>query len=325
MFKKILSVSMTSICLLFSSCFGMDISMPEEFTVNERWLSLTITFDIKTKDQMLATVHRSLMSLTPEYCLYDPQDKLLATAKMRFFRSFTVFDIKDYHSKSLGMIKEEFTWLFPTFTIISPDFNILGEAVMNFWATKFIISDPRDGHVIAVLSRPFLRLKSNWSIKIEDMNAISKKTIHPHLLMTLAAFQVDRDHWNAYSRSVKEHESNNLFDKFSQSMQTSMGSLSSSIIQKEECHDLHAIETIRTYFQKKLESYRANFEGKQVHEKDFHFIESLELSSDSSPTNYHTISKLQETFTYLFDLFESDQMEDSQKAALFLMLESKLS
>jgi len=323
MFKKFIGPLLTTLCFfLYSSGFAHN-ALPDEFTVTERWISLTTTFDIKSKTEVLGTVHRKIFSLVHQYQLLDMQENLLASARMRFFSLLTIFDVTDYNSNSLGIVKEELTWFFPTFTIISPNQRILGEAVLNFWNTKFTISDPFDGHTIATIERPFLRLKSNWVIKIEDMAAISVNNIHPHLLMTLAAFQVDREYWTAYRQQLKEEDfdRNDSLHRINFSVAQNKKSSTSQMIAKKSSL---ALENIRRSFQDELESYRFKLNEIEPTERDFASIESMEIASLSEDKLASDVEKLQNSLSELFALFSSDQVTESEKAALFIMLENKL-
>jgi len=320
MFKKIIKFSLLAACLLISSlsAFTQPTPLPEEFTVTERWLSLTTTFDINSKNQYLGTVHRKFFSWSPEYHLLDAHENLLATARMRFFSLLTVFDIKDYNSQPLGMIKEEVTWFYPTFTIISPNHYLLGEAVMNFWGTQFTILHPFDGHEIATISRPFFRLKSNWKITIHDMASISANNIHPHLLMTLAAFQVDREYWNTYRASVQTYDTyDNYYDVKGEDSE-------SANIQNTLETDIVSAESIRKQFQVKLEAYSDQYSEKEVQEEDLLFIESMQIQALNCAPETDNLVKLENTLSELFTHFTSDTLNENQKVALFVMLNNKL-
>ena len=304
MYKKFIAFLLTTLSL--ASPLAAYQTFPTELTVTERWLSFCLTFDIRTDQEYLGTVHRKFFSWTPEYHLLDPQGEMLAVAKMRFFNRATIFDIKDFNQAPLGVVKEEESWLFPTFTIISPAYQILGEAVMNFWGTKFTINDPIDNHVIATISRPFWRLKSDWKIEITDLDKISVQCIHPHLLMTVAAFQVDREYWNRYSDDIEIKG----FYKY--------GDLESSSSAQPFA------EKIKSRFQSELANYQGHFDESKVTKEDFEFIESIQTKALTPSLTLSSETDLESVFTQLFSLFSSEELSDSQKAALYVMLERVL-
>lgn len=202
-------------------------SIPEEFYVKQRWQSLTTTFDIETKEMKLGTVHRKFFSLMPQYDFYNVHDVLQAKARMRFLSFGAVFDVVDFNDSPIGVVEEQFSW-FPTFQLIGSRGEFLGEAVLNFWGTKYTFKRPFSETPIATLTRPFFRLKDNWTVKIHDTEYFNS-TIDPRLFIVVMAFQTDRDYWksldnpsigNAFylngadseSEQINENEINALLD-----------------------------------------------------------------------------------------------------------------
>lgn len=169
--------------------------VPNEFTVKERWLSWTTDFDIETKQFKLGYVHRKLFSLAIEYDLHEMDDSLLAKARMRWFSWGATFDVEDNFEIPLGRVEEKIFTFFPTFEIISPKNEVLAIAKMNFWGTTYTLRDPVTSEPLATLSRPFFRLKDNWTAKIVNPELFHQKQIDPRLFIILMAFQTDRDTW----------------------------------------------------------------------------------------------------------------------------------
>lgn len=177
--------------------------LPEEFTVTERWFSWTSAFDVETKTQKLGVVRRRIFSLTTQYDFYDTNEVHKSTARMRFFTFGAVFDVKTVDDVKLGSVEERIFTFFPTFRIFSPHGHILAQAKMNFWGTKYTLRSPYDDHIIAEMTRPFFSFRDTWTMKVLDMPYFIEHEIHPHLFITIAAFQTDLDNWRrqAYAAS----------------------------------------------------------------------------------------------------------------------------
>lgn len=317
MLKQMICALFIGPLLLVSGFLSADQSMPNEFTVTERWLSWTTTFDIATKDRILGTVHRKFFSLTPEYHLTDTQENLLSKARMRFFSLMAVFDIEDQYQRPLGSVNREFTFFFPTYKIISPDGRILGEAVLNFWGTEFTIS-AFDGHPIATLTRPFFRLKSNWTVKIIDQEAISENNIHPHLFLTLLAFQVDKEYWEAQRRRMQQQINENR----RQVEHASKKNFSAKNQNSDEAIDSEG--AMVNEFRAQLQVFRSEVENIQPTAEDFKAIESMSIGIDASADQPEKNRQALSHMTNLFSLLSSDELSQQRKAALYLMLENVL-
>ncbi len=82
----ILLLALSSILYPFST-------LPDEFTVTQRWLSLTLTFDIESNLDYIGSVQRKFLSLRTEYNFYDAQHALQAKAKARLISFGYVFDV----------------------------------------------------------------------------------------------------------------------------------------------------------------------------------------------------------------------------------------
>ncbi len=335
MFKKIIQTLVICPLLLASSFLSAD-QLPNEFTVTERWLSWTTTFDIETTEGMLGTVHRSPYSLVPEYHLMDNQENLMAKARMRFLSLLTVFDVEDQYRNSIGSVQQQFTFFFPTIKIISPTGRYLGQAVLNFWGTTYTVSDPTDGHTIAEISRPFLRLKSNWTVKIIDQAAISEKNIHPHLFLTLIAFQVDKEYWDAERRRREaahdydvdiyidyyddDYYDDDYYDDYYYYDYASVGQNKDA---KENTKG-HSEEEMVINYRDQLDTFRVEVENLHPTPEDFKAVESMTNDSNLPADKAEKAAKVQSHMDRMFGLMSSKEISTQQKAALFLMMKSVL-
>lgn len=103
MLKKII----ISLCLSTMSLLSLTEAMevPKDFTVTERWLSWTTTFDIEAEGAFLGTVDRRVLTLAPtRYDFFDEKEKLQASAHMRWLSVGFVFDITDSKGKPIGTV-----------------------------------------------------------------------------------------------------------------------------------------------------------------------------------------------------------------------------
>lgn len=280
-------------------------SLPEEFTVTERWFSWTSTFDIETKMQKLGILKRRFFSLVTQYDFYDVYENLLSTARARFFSFGAEFDVKTADDKTIGMVEERiFVW-FPTFRIYSHHGHILATARMNFWGTKYTVTSPYDeNHVIAVMSRPFFSFRDTWTIKVLDRGYFEEKEIHPLLFMTIAAFQTDLDNWKRQARaaaaanSFEDNDTRSVSKQEEQKLFKQVKTFSNQVAQ------LKAI----------LEEIKDQIPQIEPSEED---IAAVAESIDSllKKENFETIK------TTILELMTGKELTDAQKSAFFLLLD----
>lgn len=194
--KRLVILFFSSILFCSASFAASKVDVPNTFYINEHWVSLTTSFDIETKTQRLGTLYRKFFSLLLAYEFYDPQGYLLATAQSRFFSFTAHFDVYDNNKRLLGSANESLFSFFPSFDIWSKDgVTKLAKANMNFWGTTFTITDPVTNKEIATMSRSFFRIKNDWTFKITNRELFDKKQIDTRVLMTVIAFQGDREYW----------------------------------------------------------------------------------------------------------------------------------
>lgn len=195
--------------LSFSSLQAFTIDdIPDEFYVNQHWISYTTSFDIESKTQKLGSLYRKIFSLFLTYELYDPSNAVLATAQARFFSLGAYFDVKNSDGNLLGTVEEKIFTFFPSFTIYSDGVNKLAQAEMNFWGTTFTVYDAATGQEIALMSRPFFRLKNDWTIKIMNRELLKARNIDAKLLMIVLAFQGDQEYWMQQQQQQQQNNRN---------------------------------------------------------------------------------------------------------------------
>lgn len=201
--------------LLMSGMARAELPLDDKIYIKQHWLSMTTSYDIATKTQKLGTLYRRFLSLLLKYDFYDPFDKKIATAKSRFFSFSAHFDIYDTDNHLLGAANESLFAFFPTFDIYAEDgVTKLAKAKMNFWGTVFYIYDPLTNEQMAQLSRSFFRVKNDWTFQVTNKPLFEQKQIDKRVLVTVVAFQGDREYWQSQQNEsvALKHNNTKLVD-----------------------------------------------------------------------------------------------------------------
>jgi hypothetical protein len=207
--KKIV-LSLIILFMTFTSYSAQEFA--EDIFVREHWISLTKSYDIRTKSYKLGSLHKRVFSLLLTYDFYNPDNVNTLTAKARFFTLGAHLDLYNPDNQIVGSVEEKLFNFFPTFVLYASDSSTkLARAVMNFWGTKFYINDPETGREMAIMSRSFIRMKNNWIIHVTDPLRLKQKNIDPRVLMTVLAVQGEIEDWsqqslNTYLKSSKDSQ-----------------------------------------------------------------------------------------------------------------------
>ena len=240
---------------------------------------------------------------------------LLAKGTMRFWNLLAFFDVTDADGTPLGTLEQKLTWFFPTFEIVSPRGLKLAKAELNFWGTCYTLTDVMDGHTLGTMSRSFFRFKNNWTVNILDPDALNENNLHPHMLLVMLAYQVDREYWEAARR---RHEHNANQEQYTSAQSHSAHILCAVNRSNPEEVTLPERPEIANELCSLLEHYCSVIDLAEPTEEDFSFVESL--ASEHIADEDEFIDKAKE----LFALFESDDLTDGQKTALYFMLKKRL-
>lgn len=211
--KKLVITLFTLFILSHSRVALANIDFDEEVYIKQHWISLTTSYDVETKTHKLGTIYRKFFSLLLAYEFFDPYDNKVAVAKSKFFSFNAHFDIYDHNDALLGSADEKLFAFFPTFVIYDKDgVTKLANAKMNFWGTTFYIYDPQTKLEIAQMYRPFFRVKNDWTFKVTDKKLFAQKNIDKRVLMTVIAFQGDREYWESQKTNNKHIRGNTVFN-----------------------------------------------------------------------------------------------------------------
>ncbi len=283
--------------------------MPEEFTVTERWFSWSSAFDIESNTHKLGVVRRRIFSLTTQYDFYDVNDFHRSTAKMRFFSFGAVFDVKDVNDVKLGCVEERVFSFFPTFRVFSPHGHILATARMNFWGTSYTIKSPIDDHVIAMMTRPFFSFRDHWTIKILDPMYFVERGVHPHLFITIAAFQTDLDNWR---RQAQAASSSGSYDSGWEYSIAAKNGLKAELPEESDTF-FNQVKELKAV----IDACKPSVPEEEPTEEDVEAAAALiETAMENRP-----FEKSKEALT---ELLTSQSLPAKQRSAMLLLLEKKL-
>lgn len=296
---------------------------PTEISVKQRWLSLTNTFDIAAGDRKLGIVKRAILSWTPQYQFFDTNDVLQAKAKMRFFSLGATFDVWNANEELIGRVDERITVFFPTFDIYRGDGYHAAKAKLNFWGTKYTVSDPDTNDEIAHLTRNFLRFKEDWKATIVNPTLFAEKNIDVRLFVIVMVLQTDYDMWATFRFFQNK---NALLPKISQDLgESEILTLQNSVQHHRDC----------------LETYRESFGRMEPSHEDIQSVEEivdrkldemeLAVSQDMKEElqhKPHEVAKAQiieKGISIIMPLLSSDELSTGQKSALFHLMDQMIS
>ncbi len=306
--------------LLFNTAFSAsNTRVPDEFYVSQHWVSYTTSYDINSKTQKLGTLYRHVLSLLLTYDFYDNTGEKLAYARSKFFSATAQFTVRDQEDELIGTTEEQLFSFFPSFSIYGNDgTSKLAYAAMNFWGTKFTIYDPATDQEMAVMSRTFFRVKNNWTVKITNKSLFNQKNIDSRLLMTVLAFQGEREYWE------QQNKNRNKSVK-SSTRYSALGTKAAVLAEEVEPTINVLLANI-----KKLESEQGlNQQSSQV---DPTVLETVanELQTNFDATHFRndlnltTQEKIQQFTNYCFDQIKSQSISADQKRVIIALLKMRL-
>lgn len=168
-------------------------TLPAEFTIRERVIALTDTFDVKSGKSDLGKITEKLISLTKSFTLTDPSGVCAAKARTRILSWGTHIDVVDCSDKKIGSVKEEvFKSLFKVHTtyriLDAADVEIAKSVKVEWISTSLTLTRP-DGAAVATFDRPWLNILSDtWTVKIQNAAAVD-----PRMMVMIAAYKTSVD------------------------------------------------------------------------------------------------------------------------------------
>ncbi|WP_454786076.1 hypothetical protein [Legionella sp. WA2024007413] len=305
-----------AVAILFSLFIGINTSfaqinteIPDEMFIKEHWISLTTSYDIETKTRKLGTLYRKFFSLLLTYEFFDPFDNKLAYARSRFLSLTAHFDVYDNYENFIGAADERLFAFFPTFDVYGPDgYTKLAKASMNFWGTTFTIYDPVTDRQMATLYRPFFRLKNDWTFNITDRALFNQKNIDSRVLMTVIAFQGDREYWE----STHRNDLKSIANKSNQANEVTSEQVSDLLEQIAEVSKQAGIEKIKNPDSKMMDVVANELENNY---RKTHMLE------ESTQTNQQKLAAFAE---YCLGLVQSNSLPNEKKNIILFLLKTRL-
>jgi len=298
--------------LFFISCFtnayalSVD-ELPNDMLLTQHWISYTTSFDIETKTRKIGSLYRRLFSIPLKYDFYDDKNNLLTTARLRFFSITAHLDVFDANKSPLGAVKEKIFTFLPCFTIYAPDGEKLAHAEFNFWGTQVTVSDARTDTPIAIMSRPFFRIKNDWAIKLKHKVLLTERNIDPSLLLTVLAFQSDREYWEQQEQNNNNNSNPRNYAAQQHEVKSTHKEKITAISHQYE-GELHDVELLQ---QPELEALTLSLE--QAYQAQV----NPALSSSSAH------ARVDAFVTFCLDLIHSENTTNSTKKAMLYLLEQR--
>ncbi len=251
---------------------------PNSFFITERVMALVTTFDIESETKKFGSITKRFFSLTNDFDYQGPKGESIAKATEEFFSFGTVAHVFDPQGRKMGWIEEVlFTWLSPAkYRIFDQTNRLVAIARMNFWGTKFEVTDPSSQKQIAVIHRPWLRFfRDSWTVEVLD-----PKAMDPRLMIFVATYQTDAEN-RARARREMENRRRDFDEEREEAENVGiLGMFSSSHKDKEQSllQEFHSFDAFAD--EKIIEEW-------PQHEKEYEKI----LSSFPSAVLSHLFSK----------------------------------
>ncbi|KTD40005.1 hypothetical protein [Legionella parisiensis] len=307
--KKVIAILFSSLITINTSFALGNTEIPDEMYIKEHWISLTTSYDIETKTRKLGTLYRKFLSLMLTYEFFDPFDNKLAYARSKFFSLTAHFDVYDNYENFLGSADEKLFAFFPTFDIYGQDgYTKLAKASMNFWGTTFTIYDPVTDKEMATLYRPFFRLKNDWTFNITNRALFNRKEIDSRVLMTVIAFQGDREYWESNNQNYLR----GVTKKSTQANEVTSGQVNELLEKIGAISKQEGLENIGNPNPKTIDAIASELEEsyKELHAPD----ESIQTSKE----------KLAAFSEYCLSLAQSNALTREKKKAILFLLKARL-
>lgn len=179
-------------------------TVPNEFKIRERVISLTDTFDLKDGDKDFGKITQKLISLTKSFTLTAPDGACVAKARARILSWGTYIDVADCADKKIGGIKEEvFKSLFKvhtTYAILNAAEAQVAVSTKVDWISTSVTLTKPGGGAVASLDRRWLNVFSDsWTVKIQDPAAVDAR-----LVVMIAAYKTSVDNDRRAAESSKK-------------------------------------------------------------------------------------------------------------------------
>lgn len=283
--------------------------LPNTMYLTQHWVSYTTSFDIETKTKRLGTLYRRALSLPLTYDYYDNMDRLVASARARFFSISARFDVVDARYTPLGSVEEKVFSFYPSFILYSAQSDKLARAEMNFWGTNFTVYDIQTDRIMAVMSRPFFRNKNDWTIQFKDKALLTARHIDPGLFLTVLAFQADREYWDEVNNDRNSSKASAKSDKNTSDVLEAQQQIKDKIKSNVNQDEFMNVELMNTQDLEALAIQLENDYQAQAQPTD------ETLSSEDKTTRF---------IDYCLSLVHSNDISPEKKKGILYLIEQRL-
>lgn len=180
--------------------------LPSEFTIHERVIALTDTFDLKDGKKIMGTITEKFFSLTKSFKYVDASGSCVAEARARFFSWGTHVDVTDCQGRKVGAIKENvlksFFKVYTTYAILDGQDREIATSEKVEWISTDVTLTSKQGRAVASLHRPWLNVFSdNWTVKVSAADACDSR-----LIVMIAAYKTSVDNDRRAEESRKSDD-----------------------------------------------------------------------------------------------------------------------
>ncbi len=168
-------------------------SMPDQFTLNERTVSLGTVLDLEDDDGNFGKISEKLLQLTKSFHYTDISGNKVAEAKQKLLSWGVQIDVFDCQGQKIGTIKENILKsLFKvstTYTIEDATGSVVAVSnQVDILATSFTLKDP-SGNKVATLNRSAINFfGDNWNVKIYNHDVVD-----PRILVMIGSYKTSAD------------------------------------------------------------------------------------------------------------------------------------
>lgn len=164
------------------SGYSQQFSLPNEFVVSERLMTIGTDMDIKDRrGNRIGKIEERVLNIGKKFDLLDSKGKLVATAKQTPFKLYTEIKITDNKGVLLGYVEAEIMEsifsVYSIYTIRDENKRVLAKSKkLNLFKTKVDV----DG--IITIEERFFTFVDTWDVKIR------KSDIDDRLVVFIPAF-----------------------------------------------------------------------------------------------------------------------------------------
>lgn len=167
--------------------------VPDQFSVNERILSVMTTLDLDGPSGSFGTVTKRFFSVADQFDWTAPSGATVATGRKRLLSWGNIVEVFDGSGHKIGTIKEEILKslfkVYTTYWILDANDRPVARSEKVDWLGTEITMFDGGGHRVVRLSRPWINLLGDkWEVQVAN-----QKVVDPRLIVMTSVFKTDAD------------------------------------------------------------------------------------------------------------------------------------